>query len=66
MTSLLDNLNEEQKKAVSDTRGPLLIVAGAGTGKTMVITKKIAWLIKQKLSWQNSCPHTIAIRRNNY
>ncbi len=42
---LLENLNEEQKKAVVYKNGPLLIVAGAGTGKTTVITTKMAWLI---------------------
>ncbi|MBI4458005.1 UvrD-helicase domain-containing protein, partial [Candidatus Uhrbacteria bacterium] len=42
---LLDDLNDEQRRAVTHDRGPLLIVAGAGTGKTTVITKRIAWLI---------------------
>ncbi len=49
-TSLLDQLNYEQKKAVTHTDGPLLIVAGAGTGKTTVITTRIAWLIEQGLA----------------
>lgn len=44
---LLKHLNPEQKKAVTYDEGPLLIVAGAGTGKTMVITQRIAWLISQ-------------------
>ncbi len=44
---LMKNLNEEQLKAVTHKKGPLLIVAGAGTGKTTVITQKIAWLIEQ-------------------
>jgi DNA helicase-2/ATP-dependent DNA helicase PcrA len=47
---LLDHLNHEQKKAVTHTDGPLLIVAGAGTGKTTVITTRIAWLIEQGLA----------------
>ncbi|MFH1837877.1 MAG: UvrD-helicase domain-containing protein [Candidatus Kuenenbacteria bacterium] len=45
MEKILENLNEEQRKAVICKNGPLLIVAGAGTGKTTVITTKIAWLI---------------------
>ena len=45
---LLDKLNKQQKEAVMHDKGPLLIVAGAGTGKTTVITKRIAHLIDQK------------------
>ncbi|MEK7459006.1 MAG: UvrD-helicase domain-containing protein [Patescibacteria group bacterium] len=44
--SLLDGLNDAQKAAVTHGEGPLMIVAGAGTGKTTVITKRIAWLIE--------------------
>ncbi len=43
-------LNENQKKAVMHGAGPLMIIAGAGTGKTNVITHRIAWLIEQKLA----------------
>jgi len=42
------DLNAEQKKAVEQEAGPLLIIAGAGTGKTTVITEKIKWLITKK------------------
>ncbi len=45
---LLKDLNLEQKKAVVHEHGPLLIVAGAGTGKTTVVTRRIAWLIETK------------------
>jgi len=48
MADLLHDLNEEQITAVTHTGGPLLIVAGAGTGKTSVITARIAWLIAEK------------------
>jgi len=41
-------LNPEQKKAVTHPAGPLLIIAGAGTGKTAVVTERIKWLIEKK------------------
>jgi len=46
---ILKGLNSEQKKAVVHGQGPLLIIAGAGTGKTTVITKRVAWLILNNL-----------------
>jgi DNA helicase-2/ATP-dependent DNA helicase PcrA len=45
MAALLDGLDPEQKRAVTHEDGPMLVVAGAGTGKTQVITRRIAWLI---------------------
>ena len=47
MPDLLDGLNAEQRAAVAHPGGPLVVVAGAGTGKTTVLTRRFAWLVEQ-------------------
>ncbi len=49
----LNNLNESQKEAITHLDGPILIVAGAGSGKTRVLTSRVAHLIKEKKAWPN-------------
>jgi DNA helicase-2/ATP-dependent DNA helicase PcrA len=46
--NLLDNLNPVQREAVTHPGGPLLIIAGAGSGKTRVLTSRVGWLIKEQ------------------
>ena len=50
---LIENLNKEQKEAVLSTEGPNLIVAGAGSGKTRVLTTRLIHIINQKKAWPN-------------
>ena len=49
----MKNLNKEQKEAVLSTEGPNLIVAGAGSGKTRVLTTRLIHIINQKKAWPN-------------
>ena len=47
MADILADLNPAQREAVAAPAGPVLVVAGAGTGKTRVLTTRIAWLLQE-------------------
>ena len=53
INKLIENLNKEQKEAVLNTEGPNLIVAGAGSGKTRVLTTRLIHIIDKKKAWPN-------------
>ena len=45
--NLMDNLNPQQQEAVKEIEKPLLIIAGAGSGKTLTVASKIAYILEQ-------------------
>ena len=51
--NFLEELNDHQKAAVLNVDGPTLVVAGAGSGKTKVLTSKLAYIVDQKKAWPN-------------
>ncbi len=61
MVDLLSDLNESQRQAVTCVNGPLLVVAGAGSGKTRVITRRVGYMVEQGIApW-----HILAITFTN-
>ena len=61
--NLIENLNKEQKEAVLSTEGPNLIVAGAGSGKTRVLTTRLIHIInKKKLGLTKFCVSLLRIK----
>ena len=62
MKNYLKDLNDEQRAAVQHINGPVMVIAGAGSGKTRVLTYRIAHLIKSGKSTHNILALTLQIK----
>jgi ATP-dependent exoDNAse (exonuclease V) beta subunit len=65
--SRIDDLNSEQLRAATAGEGPLLTIAGAGTGKTKTLASRVAWLVSQGIDPgpdQASCVHAQGFGRD--
>ncbi|MBF0713294.1 UvrD-helicase domain-containing protein, partial [Gemella sp. GH3] len=54
MSIFIENMNDNQKEAILTTDGPVMIIAGAGSGKTRVLTHRIAYLISERNIYENN------------
>ena len=60
--SYLGDLNREQEKAVRQTDGAVLVLAGAGTGKTKALTARVAYLIRKRVSHIPRCATSLVVQ----
>ncbi|MCP4369236.1 MAG: UvrD-helicase domain-containing protein, partial [Deltaproteobacteria bacterium] len=51
--NILDNVTESQKEAITHVDGPILVIAGAGSGKTRVITRRVGYLVEKGIKPAN-------------